>query len=281
MVAAAKTGLITASSSTGGGELNDSVTPADCARRRGTFAAVRRSCYTSVPVRISRLFPRSADVGPVARAARVVIPLVVATGWLGCASASDSSFSAVEEPDGAGSEADGGVVIPDPAQDATTVDARPTSPTCAAYCDHIEAACTGESAAYSTKSECLAVCDAMPLGNTGERTGDSIACRDYFATVQPARCGAAGPWGGETCGSRCESFCRTAEAVCPAAYETVSSCIKLCAATPGIRWDASAAEGFEGPMTGNTLNCRANFLRSAAVDPTLCANVALTSPACQ
>jgi hypothetical protein len=281
MVASTKTGLITASSSTGRGDLNDSVTPAEGTLRRGTFAAVRRSCYTSLPVRISRLFPRSADDGPVARAACVVIPVLVAAGWLGCASESDSVFSPVEKTDAATSEPDGGVVIPDPGQDATTFDARPSSPTCAAYCDDIGAACTGDSAAYTNKSECLAVCDTMPLGTTGERAGDSVACRDYFATVQPPRCGSAGPWGGETCGSRCESFCRAAEAVCPAAYETVSSCIKLCAATPGIRWDASAAEGFGGPTTGNTLNCRANFLRSAAVDPTLCANVALVSPACQ
>lgn len=232
-------------------------------------------------MRNSRLFPGRDDKSRLARAARVVIPLVVAAGWLGCASVSDSSFLAVEEPDAAIAEPDGGVVIPDPAQDATVVDARPTSPTCAAYCDHIDATCAGEAAAYSNKFECLAVCGTMPVGNTGERTGDSIACRDYFATVQPVRCGAAGPWGGETCGSRCESFCRTAEAVCPAAYETVSSCIRLCAATPGIRWDASAAEGFGGPTTGNTLNCRANFLRAAAVDPTLCTNVALVSPACE
>lgn len=209
-----------------------------------------------------------------------VAATAIATSWLGCASESTSAFSVVDEEDAGQVLQDGGIVIPDP-QDGAAVDARPPSPTCSAYCASVESACVGENAAYSNTSECLALCDAMPLGAVGDRSGDSIACRSYHAGTVPPRCAAAGPWGGETCGSRCESFCRTAEALCPDAYETVASCIKVCAATPGIRWDAGAVDGVGGPSSGNTLNCRAHYLRRAVSDPSACANVALVAPACE
>jgi hypothetical protein len=86
--------------------------------------------------------------------------------------------------------------------------------------------------------------DALPAGNEGDTTGNSLACRAYHAFaagMSPAtHCGHAGPTGGDInpqdqspgpCGEACDSFCTVAVGVCTGAHQVfndMNDCLTQC-----------------------------------------------------
>lgn len=184
-------------------------------------------------------------------------------------------------------EAEGG--MPPPPQ-------YPPRPTCEKYCDLVMSNCTGESAQYGSLEDCLAFCAHVPLAqpthDDDEREAASVACRQYWAdsparTDPKAYCLAAGPFGGNTCGDRCTAFCDVALSACDpdggvgAPYADLPECASACA-TFSYR-DAGVdggGEGPDGPATGDTLNCRLFWLRTATRDAQACSALRPTSKPC-
>lgn len=147
-----------------------------------------------------------------------------------------------------GSPPDGGPVSPD---------VVPFVLDCAAYCGAVAAGCA-EFPPYASPESCLAVCQALPLGTSGEATGNNVSCRYGRALLaaeegpqRAARCLAAGPSGGGVCGQPCEAYCALAAGLCPGAVPA-GSCAAACAAFPT---DAST-----GATTGDSLACRMTAL---------------------
>ncbi len=182
---------------------------------------------------------------------------------------------------------DGGIVEP---PDGSGSDAAPPAPkpSCDAYCDLVTATCKGEHMQYANKAECLAVCALLPLGQGGEKDTSSVGCRQVYAD-SPARtdsvkyCAAAGPFGGNLCGDRCTAFCQLTLAACaPDAgkppFKSNADCQAACAELP---FTDAGGEGLDGPVDGNTLNCRLYHLRTAIKDANYCVNLAPDSGMCR
>ncbi len=156
------------------------------------------------------------------------------------------------------------------------VDAGPNAADCLAYCTKVTDSCTGAYAQYASVEQCLAVCDTLPRGSTGERTGNSVACRTSYAgnvakTDPAGYCAVAGPFGGGLCGERCDAFCAIALGVCSrTAWETVPACVSACTNLRYVEQGADSGEGLAGPMTGDTLNCRSRRLLEALTVPEQC-----------
>jgi len=186
----------------------------------------------------------------------------------------------------------------DPTQPSPQLDAGTGPvPSCMKYCQLVMENCTGESAQYGSTEECLAFCDHLPLEQptreADEKEAASVACRQYWADG-PARtspktyCLAAGPFGGNACGDRCTAFCSVVLSACSpdggavVAYRSQPECATACA---GFSYrDASTdggGEGPDGPVDGDTLNCRLYWLRAATMDPEKCAALAPDSEVCQ
>lgn len=103
---------------------------------------------------------------------------------------------------------------------------------CAAYCDLVMAACTGDRQEYESVEQCRAVCRAFPLGVASDLGGDdthnTVGCRRYHSyaslTDPVIHCSHAGPMGDGHCGSRtdnnCQSYCRILKRACTARFYT-------------------------------------------------------------
>jgi hypothetical protein len=212
-------------------------------------------------------------------------------GLAACNSTSDDAVSPFE--DDAGPHRDSGLVAP---AEAGTYDGgvpQGPAPECGKYCDLVMASCTNEHAQYASRDECLEICAHLPAGDAGDITSNSVACRQYFAG-SPARtdaksyCFAAGPFGGGVCGpDRCISFCMlTLDACSPdagpgAPYASYSDCQTACA---GYAYKDDADGGGElpdGPISGDTLNCRLFYVRSAVHDGSGCADLGTDGGACK
>jgi hypothetical protein len=107
------------------------------------------------------------------------------------------------------------------------------SPECQAYCDQIMQYCTAQSGQqqYETRETCLGICAHIDPGSSLEPgTGNTLACRSaQLASAQgepETYCVAAGPSGGNKCGTDCESFCSLQAAICPPGE---ANCVALCA----------------------------------------------------
>lgn len=182
-------------------------------------------------------------------------------------------------------EADGGA----PPQDASVERDSSTRPppadaavagSCDRYCALVEASCPGTFAQYESTEQCLRVCAALPAGNLGDRSGNSVGCRQSYAgnvsRTDPAKyCAVAGPFGGSVCGERCDSYCALALSACPGSpWASLPTCISACT---NLRYEdggADAGEGIFGPMTGDTLNCRTRHLLEAFANTSECASLA-------
>ena len=150
---------------------------------------------------------------------------------------------------------------------------------CEDYCDLITAHCSGPEAQYSDRNSCLATCEAMALGDPETHAGNTIACRTFQAAAaerDPATtCVAAGPAGAGVCGSICESFCTTAEEICPDVYASAAECMSACAGFPSDPpFDAS-------DLDGDSIECRVYHLTAASIAPDVhCPHIAVTSVTC-
>lgn len=181
------------------------------------------------------------------------------------------------DSNGGGQVPDGSVTADDrPNVPPPAIDGAPSGADCLAYCTKVTDSCTGAYAQYTSVEQCLAVCDTLPRGTTGERSGNSVACRTSYAgnvarTDPAGYCAVAGPFGGGVCGERCDAFCAIALGVCTrTAWETVPSCVSACTNLKYVEQGAEAGEGLAGPMTGDTLNCRSRRLLEALSVPEQC-----------
>lgn len=150
----------------------------------------------------------------------------------------------------------------------------PATP-CDAYCDAIQANCTGNNQEYASRDVCMTLCAAFEPGVPGDTSNDSLECRTHYAGLALAepntRCKQAGPLGTGACGSDvCKTFCALDSFVCskqvpppypdpkfPGTFE--SSCASACATFKVI------PNVGELVLTGgDSLNCRVYHLEAAA-----------------
>ena len=92
---------------------------------------------------------------------------------------------------------------------------------CDEYCALVMENCAGTDAVYQTLEACLGVCEQLPLGDFVEPGNENtVACRAFQAqraesTGEPADyCPAAGPGGGDLCGTDCEAYCYLFPRIC-------------------------------------------------------------------
>ncbi len=151
-------------------------------------------------------------------------------------------------------------------------------PTCADYCATVQDACGdagAPTAQYEDEAACLAFCGdqaALAPGAAGDAGGNTIGCRMTFAAAAAAamtsggdgatECLAAGPTGGNLCGSWCDNYCHLALENCvgdDALYKDMAQCINTCATFP--------ATGQAGDLTGDSVQCRIAHLTLAGATP--------------
>lgn len=147
-------------------------------------------------------------------------------------------------------------------------------PTCEDYCQAVQGACGDAGAAtaqYDDEAACLAFCGdqaALAPGAAGDAGGNTIGCRMTFAQAAASamagggegttECLAAGPTGGNLCGSWCDNYCHMALENClgdDALYADMAQCINTCATFPST--------GQPGDLTGDTAQCRIAHLALA------------------
>jgi hypothetical protein len=194
--------------------------------------------------------------------------------------------------DDAGVRRDVGAVDPLEGGSLDTGSPPGPAPSCSKYCSLVTEACTLENAQYVSEKDCLALCENLPLGDAGDESSNSVACRQNFAgtpahAVPDSYCLAAGPFGASVCGTRCGAFCQLALTTCKpgtegAPYESYPACADACTLF-GFR-DAGTDGGGEspsGPLAGDTLNCRLYWLRAATLDAGFCPELGKDSGACR
>jgi hypothetical protein len=146
-------------------------------------------------------------------------------------------------------------------------------PSCDSYCDLVTRHCFGEFALYSSEEACSEYCHFVAdfdEGILGETSGNTLACRIHYGNAvglddPEAGCAAAGPAGGNVCGSWCDNYCDLAMKNCDgenALYDSRDSCMDACADLPVD--DSSDA------LTGDAVQCRIDILGGPAyVNPEL------------
>lgn len=160
---------------------------------------------------------------------------------------------------------------------------------CLDYCAEIAAACPAGTALAQYpahgKLECLDYCDsaaAFALGTKDESSGNTLECRRTHArlalTDPAAHCLAAGPSGGNVCGSWCENYCALALRNCTggsAFFPDAATCLATCA---GFPQDGPFATPFA--TMSDSVQCRLMEAAEASKTPTCCAHAAPASTAC-
>jgi hypothetical protein len=155
---------------------------------------------------------------------------------------------------------------------------------CETYCD-FQAVCDDDFPQYGSSGPCLSVCAQMPLGSTGDQTGNTVGCRTFYAieagenTAQKEQfCLNSGPSGNDACGGRCESFCAIAQQACTGdqlVYADTVECLTACA-----EWDDSVTYS-ANTVEANNYACRLKHLTYATLNPTThCSHIAPESPVC-
>ena len=214
------------------------------------------------------------------------------SGVLVLAACSSTAASDHQPDDDASNRKDGEAVIPTDGGIYDGATPPGPDPTCPSYCDLVMGSCKDDHAQYASRAECIEICGRLPLGDAGDTTTDTIACREYYAG-SPAQtdaftyCLAAGPFGGGICGDRCAIFCELAIDACPpksatSPYNSYSDCQTACI---GFAYKDGGVDGGgeppNGPADGNTLNCRLFHLRAAVHDGTGCTSLGQDSGSCR
>lgn len=163
--------------------------------------------------------------------------------------------------------------------------ADPPPDICATYCIEMTKACTGANRQYRSEEECRSACALLPPGTPDDVGLNTVGCR--LKQARAAQCVAAGPYGGETCGSRCEAYCDIVEKNCiaklgapNAPYASKSDCLESCGRD--YTFDPAVGEGPDIPfLAGDNLNCREHHLILAISDPSgHCGHAGPKSPTC-
>lgn len=162
---------------------------------------------------------------------------------------------------------------------------------CLSYCDEVTAKCTNDNRVYESREQCNKVCALMTQGKEGDNE-NTVGCRLAHARIGGSKeeCRKASAYGGESCGSRCETFCEVVDEQCikkldPAAapYPSKSTCVETC---NGFAYDPALGEGPAQPFQGgNDLNCRMFHLllsfESDADRGLHCPHTGQNSPTCR
>lgn len=161
-------------------------------------------------------------------------------------------------------------------------------PDCESFCQLNLTACSGEHTVYESREQCLDVCAALPQGETGHRTENTVGCRryhSYSSLVAPAtHCSHTGPGGDGHCGldaddtlANCESYCHLLDQACgeefAKEFSDLSDCVSDCSSQPKS-FGAAADSGYDvaSAQTGGTLACRLLHVSRALSDATECAS---------
>lgn len=147
---------------------------------------------------------------------------------------------------------------------------------CDNYCALIKVHCTGDNLQYSSDTDgsdtdeaCMKMCAKMDPGTIDDTKKNTVGCRvrvlETFGDVdEPELCRSLGPAGGGLCGSDCENYCKTLEAICPDEFATFNG---DCEAGCGGFHDCDGYVA-EKDRNDDSLQCRLFHLSSASVDPT-------------
>lgn len=142
---------------------------------------------------------------------------------------------------------------------------------CERYCDAVEAGCSGLFAVYTSRETCLAVCSALPEGEPGDTSGNSVQCR--LRAAQLARdevshyCPIAGPGGNGVCGSNCEGLCKLRAGICaPYVTSDEATCMADCEALPDL--GHYSTDTTEAQYSGAHVQCRLYHVSAAPVTDT-------------
>jgi hypothetical protein len=204
----------------------------------------------------------------------------------------------------------------DPKGHCSHAQLQPTSPCvekedtpldCQQFCRMNQLVCTGDFAVYESPKQCLAVCAALPQGTSGDRVGNTSACRHfhtYNSLIDPdGHCWHTSAGGDGHCGldapdktGNCVAYCILLETACSSEfssqYGTQTACQTDCTARGkpfGAPADSLADLVKDVPsgqskllstQTGNTLQCRLLHVSRALSDATECPS-ALGQGACQ
>lgn len=150
---------------------------------------------------------------------------------------------------------------------------------CALYCETIMANCQGEFEQYTQSRICDVYCGTLPLGEVGDETGNSVACRLHHAQQieelggeEISLCPIAGPGGAGVCGRNCEGFCAANEALCDP-ERSPEDCIEDCEKLPDLgSYDTSIQDG-------GSVQCRLYHVSAATISASEhCKHAAGASP---
>jgi hypothetical protein len=153
---------------------------------------------------------------------------------------------------------------------------------CSDYCKLVSDHCK-DHPQYAGTLDCERTCLAMPVGESGAMSGNSIACRTSHAILAAEdaalHCPHAGPSGGDLCGGACESFCTLAVVLCTDQHEVwpnVEACAGDCVQFPSDPpYDATV-------LSGDSYACRLAHLTLAALQPEVhCDHIRPDSPTCE
>ena len=132
---------------------------------------------------------------------------------------------------------------------------------CENYCSLVNETCDG---LFPDVATCLAECEQLPSDGASDALDeDSVQCRvnqiiGGLHGNAAAACANAHPAGGGACGETCEVYCNRMEANCPDSYPDRATCEAACAIFP--------ADGMQGAVNGDTVQCRINHAGVPAAD---------------
>jgi hypothetical protein len=157
---------------------------------------------------------------------------------------------------------------------------------CASYCATVDTNCSGAFAVYGSLETCLAVCAALPAGEPGDQSGNTIHCRlrsAENAAAEPAYyCALAGPGGNGVCGTNCEGLCALTEAICvddDAQWPSRAACLGECAELTDL--GTYSIDSDAGMYAGDHVQCRLfHASASALADPAIHCDHAGGTPPC-
>lgn len=138
---------------------------------------------------------------------------------------------------------------------------------CDSYCTDISSQCTGTKSQYATAAACTNMCATFAAGTIDDQSTNTLGCRQSLLetgmTVGEVDCQASGLTGTASCGSKCEVYCASLEALCIEEFSTFQgNCLTECAKIPDCG-DYVA----DATRDDDSIQCRLFHLTSAAVAP--------------
>lgn len=148
------------------------------------------------------------------------------------------------------------------------------STACRSYCAQVKAVCQDTNTQYVSDETCFGVCRLLPVGDSNEPIGNTLACRINQLTLAQQTgeastladyCARSGPGGNGTCGSTCESYCALYAEACGSTGVALFDAEVCAAKCQGLQ----DTHGFDvnANYFGDTLQCRLVHTSAATQDP--------------